>query len=178
MTDLLVLELVKKNLVTNKLSLNIGYDVDNLKNKDFKYDGEIIKDRYGRNIPKYSEGIINLEDYTSSSKIIIDKMLSLYDKIIKSKLLIRRVTIVFDNIIPFTNNIKKHNKQLNLFSDYQDLEKQEKEIEIDEKKERNMQKAIINIQEKYGKNALLKGMNYQKGAKTIERNETVGGHRG
>lgn len=171
MTDLLVLDLVKKNLITNKISLYIGYDVDNLKG-EYKYDGEIIKDHYGRSVPKYSEGNSNLDFYTSSTKVIMDNMMSLYDRIIKSKLLIRRITIAFNDIIPYSDNYLKINKQLDLFSNNETCDSK------DLKDERNMQKAIIKIQEKYGKNSILKGMNYEEGATTIERNKTVGGHRG
>ena len=173
MTDLLILDLVKKNLVTNKITLYIGYDVDNLKDFDIKYDGEIIKDRYGRSIPKYSEGVSNLLEYTSSTKIIMDKMISLYNRIINHKLLIRRITISFNDIIPYNENIKSY-QQLDLFDNNDNLNYEKDDL----MRERNIQKTIIKIQEKYGKNALLKGMNYQKGATTIERNNTVGGHKG
>ena len=98
--------------------------------------------------------------------------MSLYDRIIKSKLLIRRITIAFNDIIPFSDNYLKINKQLDLFSNNETCDSE------DLKEERNMQKAIIKIQEKYGKNSILKGMNYEDGATTIERNKTVGGHRG
>ena len=174
MAELLSLDLVDKHLVTNQLVLDIGYDVDNLKDKSRKYNGEITIDRYGRNVPKHAHGTQNLEHYTSSSRIITDQIIELYDKIINKQLLSRRINITANNVIN-EDIAQKDNQieQIDLFTDYKEKEKNhEKEL-----KEHELQKSIIDIKKKYGKNAILKGMNLVEGGTTKERNEQVGGHK-
>lgn len=181
MTDLLVLDLVEKNLVTNQIVLTVGYDIENLSNDSIRktYSGEITIDRYGRKIPKHAHGTINLEKYTSSTKIITDAVITLYDRIINKKLLTRRITIVANNVQD--ERLIKNEKtfeQIDLFTDYGVLEKKQKQEEKNEKKEKNLQHALIDIKRKYGKNAILKGMNFVEGGTTIERNVQIGGHKG
>ncbi len=181
MTDLLVLDLVEKNLVTNQIVLTVGYDIENLSNDSIRktYSGEITEDRYGRKIPKHAHGTINLEKYTSSTKIITDAVITLYDRIINKKLLTRRITIVANNVQD--ERLIKSEKtfeQIDLFTDYGVLEKEQKQKEKDEKKEKNLQHALIDIKRKYGKNAILKGMNFVEGGTTIQRNAQIGGHKG
>ena len=175
MTELLVLDLVDKHLVTNQLVLDVGYDIDNLTNSNINYKGEITVDRYGRNVPKHAHGTENLDHKTSSNKIINDAMMKLYDRIIDKQLLTRRITITANNIINEEQaEIDSSVVQLDLFTNYE-----EKAIKHEnEMKERNLQRSILDIKKKYGKNAILKGMNFQDGGTTRERNEQVGGHKG
>ena len=181
MTDLLVLDLVEKNLVTNQIVLTIGYDIENLSNPSIckEYKGEVTIDRYGRKIPKHAHGTINLERHTSSSKVIIDAVMSLYEKIINKSFLNRRVTIVANNVQD-ENLTKEERKfeQIDLFTDYETLNKKKQQEEIYEQKEKNLQHTLIDIKKKYGKNAILKGMNLVDGSTTIERNGQIGGHKG
>ena len=166
MVDSLILSLIDKNLYTNKISLTINYDSDNLNNN---YIGEIKKDYYGRNVPKEAHGTIDINHYTCSSKIINEKVEALYKKIMKSNLLSRRITIAFLNVLTFDEVKKKEVRQLDLFSN----------IEIDTKeedKDKDISKAVLKIKKKYGKNALLKGINLMDSATGKERNEEIGGH--
>ena len=175
MTELLALELVDKHLVTNQLVLEIGYDINNLSDKNINYKGEITLDRYGRRVPKHAHGTENLEHKTSSNKLISDAIVNLYDRIIDKKLFTRRITISANNVIG-EEEAKRENiyEQMNLFIDYNKRQK----IYEKEMKERTLQRSILDIKKKYGKNAILKGMNFEDGGTTIERNEQVGGHKG
>lgn len=175
MTELLALDLVDKNLVTNQLVMTIGYDVDNLKNSLIGYKGEITIDKYGRNVPKHAHGTQNLDHYTSSSKIIGEAIIELYERIIDKRLYTRRINISANNLINEKEAEKKNTfEQIDLFTDYSEVRrKQDKE-----KREHELQKSILSIKRKYGKNAILKGMNFEEGATTIDRNSQVGGHKG
>ena len=181
MTDLLVLDLVSKHLVTNQMVLTIGYDIENLINPEIKdmYDGEISTDFYGRQVPKHAHGTINLKNNTSSTKIIMEAVEELYERIINKNLLVRRIYVVANNVVN-ENEIgkeKEKDEQMSLFVDYE-KEKQEKIEELNRrKKENNLQHAIIDIKSKYGKNAIIKGMNLEKDGTTIERNSQIGGHK-
>ncbi len=180
MTDLLVLDLVEKGLVTNQIVLTIGYDIENLTNPEIrkKYKGEVTTDRYGRKTPKHSHGTINLDNYTSSTKIIINAAMKLYDSIINKNLLIRRINVAANHVINEKDiKIEATLEQLDMFTDYAELEKQKKEKEKELKKEKNMQKALIDIKNKFGKNAVFKGMNLQEGATAKDRNSQIGGHK-
>lgn len=180
MADILSLDLVSKNLVTDQLILTIGYDIDNLTNDKIKskYKFEITTDRYGRSIPKHSHGTINLDHKTSSSKVIIENMLVLFDRIVSKDLLIKRINMVAANVIDkfLAENIPKY-EQIDLFTDYESLEEQRKKENISEKEENKLQHVLIDIKNKYGKNAILKGMNLEEGGTTIDRNNQIGGHR-
>ena len=174
MTELLTLDLVEKNLVTNQIVLTIGYDVENITSRNISYNGEVTTDRYGRKIPKHAHGTINLDHQTSSTKIIMDLTMRLYERIINKDLLVRRINITANNVINVLEAEKKKTyEQIDLFIDYHQKEVEQQE----EKKERNLQKAMINIKEKYGKNAIIKAMNLQEAGTTIERNNQVGGHK-
>lgn len=179
MTELLVLDLVEKGLVTDQIVLTVGYDIENLTNIDIsrKYHGEITTDHYGRKVPKHAHGTGNLDGYTSSTKEIIKCAMELFDRIINGELLVRRINVVANHIIPEKDIPVPEAEQLDLFTDYNELEKQRKEKEDNLKKEKSMQKAVINIRNKFGKNAILKGMNLKEGATTRERNSQIGGHR-
>ena len=180
MTELLVLDLVKKGLVTDQMTLTVGYDVESLTRPEIrkKYHGEITGDHYGRMVPKHAHGTVNLPMYMSSSKRIVAAVDGLFEQIVNKDLLVRRMYVVANRIIPIDKAEKNDEcEQLDFFSDY--TEKNEKrEAEKQElEKERNLQKAILSLEEKFGKNAVLKGMNLQEGATTIERNGQIGGHK-
>ncbi len=177
MTELLVLDLVEKGLVTNQIVVTIGYDIDNLKG-NHSYKGEITTDMYGRKVPKHAHGTCNLKCYTSSTKKIMEGTLELYDRIINEKLLVRRVNITANNLLDekLATKAEKY-EQLDLFTDYEALEKEKKKEKKELEKERHIQEAMINIKRKYGKNAVLKGLNLEEGATTIDRNSQIGGHK-
>jgi DNA polymerase V len=180
MTDLLVLDLVDKGLVTDQMVLTVGYDVENLTNPVQRkmYRGEITVDRYGRKIPKHAHGTTNLDRQTSSTQIIIRAVLELFDRIINEKLLIRRINIVANHVVPESSIVKKEQyEQLDLFTDYEALQKQQEEENAALEKEKKIQQAMISIKKKYGKNAILKGMNLQEGATAKDRNQQIGGHK-
>ena len=180
MIDLLSLDLTDKHLVTKQLILDIGYDIENLTNPTIRrlYDGEITIDSYGREVPKHSHGTINLDYNTSSTKVLSKKCIELFDRIVNKNLLIRKINITACNVI---NENKAKNEvvfeQLNLFCSTNDSEQN-----IEEKKKQEednkLQHTLINIKNKYGKNSILKGMNLEEGATTIDRNNQVGGHKG
>lgn len=181
MTELLVLEMFNKHYVTDQIVITIGYDIENLNNISIrkKYDGDIVKDFYGRSVPKSAHGTIRADHYTSSVKIITKLSMELYDKIINPVLLIRRINISVCNLLNEKEVPERHvYKQFDIFSD-NEIESKNKEVELkQEKEEEKMQRAILSIKYRYGKNAILKGMNLEDGATTIIRNSQVGGHMG
>ena len=175
MTELLALDLVEKGLVTNQIVLEIGYDVDNLKDQEISslYNGEITIDKYGRKVPKHAHGTINIDHQTASSKILTEYIIKLYEQIVNKQLLVRRINITVNNVVN-ENMVKTSDyEQIDLFVDYKEVNKKRKKEEA----EKEIQKAMINIKSKYGKNAILKGMNLQKEGTTIERNRQIGGHK-
>lgn len=179
MTDLLVLELVDKGLVTDQMVLTVGYDVDNLRQDQKKrYRGEVTTDRYGRKIPKHAHGTVNLVRKTSSTHLIMEEVLSLYDDIVNEKLMIRRINITANRVIPEADAERETQfEQLSLFEDaeQEEIRKQQEEQEL--AREKRMQHAVIDIKKKFGKNAILKGMNLEEGATARNRNNQIGGHR-
>ena len=174
MTDLLSLDLVEKGLVTDQLTLTVGYDVENLTDPKIakQYQGQVVMDHYGRKVPKHGHGTANLPMYTSSTRMITEAMMELYDRIADPALLVRRITVVACRVLP-EGSEKGSFEQLDLFSDPEQEQKNQEALE----RERRRQKAVIGIKHKYGKNAILKGMNFQEGATTRERNGQVGGHK-
>lgn len=180
MTDLLVLDLVDKGLVTDQLVLTVGYDIENLSDpvRMKKYKGPLSTDWHGRKIPKHAHGSTNLDKYTSSTKIILDAVMKLYDEIVDPNLLIRRVNIAANHVFD-EGTVKNEVKfeQMDLFTDYAAIEEKEKAESKDLEKEKKMQQAMLSIKKKYGKNAVLKGTNLTEGAMTIERNKQIGGHK-
>lgn len=180
MTDLLVLDLVDKRLVTNQMVITLGYDIENLTNPEIRkdYHGEITTDRYGRQVPKHAHGTINLPEYTSSTKVIMAAVESLFDKIINWNLLVRRINIAATNVISEREIPESSSfEQLDLFTDYVALETQQQQEKKEFEKEKRIQHAVLDIQKKFGKNAILKGMNFEEGAMTKERNGQIGGHK-
>lgn len=182
MTDLLVLDLVEKKLVTDQIVLTVGYDIENLTNPEIRknYKGEITVDHYGRKIPKHAHGTANLEQMTSSTRLIMDAVTALYERIVDKKMLVRRINVTANHLIDETTAQEKEQDsfvQMDLFTDYNELEQQKNEKEAKLKKERALQEAILSARKKYGKNAILKGMNLEEGATTMERNHQIGGHK-
>lgn len=171
MADLLSLELVSKKIVTDQIVLTVGYDIESLKKS---YSGAVETDRYGRKIPKTAHSSENIGRYTSSTKLICETAMKLFDRIVDKELLVRRMYIVANHIIT-ENDAEKEREyiQLNLFSDTGKQEAEENEL----KKEKDMQKAILKIKSKYGKNSIIKGMNLKDGATALERNRQIGGHK-
>ena len=180
MTDQLVLELVEKKLVTDQMVLTIGYDSDNLTSTKTRelYRGEITTDLYGRKTPKHAHGTVNLDRPTSSTQMIMQAVLKLYNQIVNPDLLIRRVTLVANRLVDEAQIMEaRPYEQLDLFTDYAALEKEREEETRKLSKERKLQEAMLSVRKKYGKNALLKGMDLLEGATTMERNRQIGGHR-
>ena len=182
MADKLVLDMIEKNYFTDMLVLTIEYDVENLKNARYSqsYTGEIKEDRYGRRVPKPAHGTFRLDKHSSSTKQISNGFIKLYDKIINKNLLIRKIYLTVGNLLKEDEIKKQEDKfeQIDLFTNYKELEKKQKEEKIQLEKEKNIQNAIINIKNKYGKNAIIKAMDLEKDATTIERNGQIGGHKG
>ena len=180
MTDQMVLDLVDKGLVTDQLVLTIGYDIENLSNPNLKnqYKGEITIDRYGRKVPKHAHGTANLEKKTSSTRLITNAVMDLYDRIVDEHLLVRRITITANKLVD-ENSVKQEDEyqQLDLFTDYEAQRKKQAEEEEKLERERRMQEAMLSIKKKFGKNAVLKGMNLEEGATAKDRNEQIGGHK-
>ena len=181
MADALSLDLVEKRLVTDQIVITVGYDIENLTDPERrkKYRGEVVTDRYGRQIPKHAHGTENLESFTSSTQKVVEAASVLYDRIVDKNLLIRRMNITANNIVEEKAAPQKNNsyQQLDLFTDYAAEEEQEKQEALRLDRERKLQEATITIKKKFGKNAILKGMSLQEGATAKNRNEQIGGHK-
>ena len=180
MTESLVLDLVRKGLVTDQLVLTVGYDIENLSDPAVSkgYTGEITTDRYGRKTPKAAHGTVHLERQTSSTKKIVEAVLTLFDRIMDSSLSVRRINLAAIRVIPEREAAgQPEAEQLDLFTDYAAQQEQRRQEEADLEREKKMQHAMLQIQEKFGKNAILKGTNLQEGATTIQRNGQIGGHK-
>lgn len=180
MLDLLVLDLVDKGLVTDQIVLTVGYDIENLSDpvRRKAYKGQITTDRYGRQVPKHAHGTANIGRYTSSTRLVTDAVLELYDRIVDKSLLVRRLNISANHVI-CEADVPKENKveQLDLFTDYAALEKEKEKEDAALEREKKMQQAVLTIKKKFGKNAILKGMNLQEGATAKDRNAQIGGHK-
>ena len=171
MADSLSLDLVSKRLVTDQLVLTINYDQVSLESGE--YDGEVTVDYYGREVPKHAHGTINLDHKTSSTKTITKAVMELYERIINKNLLTRRIYVVANNVVnEETMEKEKLYEQIDFFEDYKKKEEETKH----EKLEKNLQKTMIDIKKKFGKNAILKGMNLQEAGTTRDRNSQIGGH--
>jgi len=173
MADQIALDLVKKKLVTKQIVLTLGYDIENLKDEEIRgnYHGEVVRDRYGRMVPRSAHGTINLEYLTSAASKIREATEELYNRIVNKHLLIKRINLAVCNVVSEEEQ-KKEVRQFDLFTDYQ-------HVEIDRKKEleeEKVQNIMLKIKNKYGKNAILKGMNLIEGATIRDRNQQIGGH--
>ena len=179
MSDQLSLNLVSQQLVCNGVALSIGYDIDNLKDdQGFFYKGEVVIDHYGRKIPKHAHGSRGLGCYSSASTLIRAAMCDIFDSVVDPVLTIRRINVTACNVIPQSQakNIET-TEQLNLFVDYEKVDQQKAALEKQMQKEQSVQETLLQIKQKYGKNAVLKGMNLEEGATTKQRNEQIGGHK-
>ena len=180
MTDQLLLQLVDQKLVTDQMVLTIGYDIENLNDPQRRqsYHGPVVTDRYGRKIPKSAHGSVNIGRYTSSSRLATNAVLTLFDRIADPVLLVRRLSLTANHVVPEGSpQTREKPQQLSLFTDYEALEKKKKEEDAALEKEKKMQQAMLQIKKKFGKNAILKGMNLLEGATAKERNEQIGGHK-
>ena len=179
MADSVALELIERRLVTDQLVLTVGYDIESLTNPEIraKYHGKITTDHYGRQVPVHAHGTINIGHPTSSGKILIAKVAELYDRIINPDLLVRRLTLSINHL---TNEQAPKGKprviQLDLFTDYEEEKRKKEKEEAELAKERRRQEAVLKIKKMYGKNAILKGLNYTDGATQRDRNQQIGGH--
>ena len=175
------MDLVDKGFVTDQLVVTIGYDIENLTDPERrrKYHGEVVKDHYGRQIPKHAHGTINLERYTSSTKQIMDAAGELFDRITDKTLLIRRLNITATHVIDEASapSARGDFEQLDLFTDYAALEAKRKQEDEELAREKKVQQAMLTIKKKFGKNAILKGMNLSEGATAKDRNAQIGGHK-
>jgi len=180
MTDLLVLDLVGKGLVTDQMVLTIDYDIENLANPQISqgYNGEVTTDHYGRKIPKHAHGTANIGRHTSSTMLITNAVMELFDRIVDKNLLVRRINVTACRLADEDSVLKKDAcEQLDLFTDFEAVQKRRAEEETTLEREKRIQQAILTLREKYGKNAVLKGMNLEEGATTISRNKQIGGHK-
>lgn len=179
MADLLALDLVDKGLVTDQIVITIGYDIQNLTDPELSksYQGEIVQDYYGRKLPKSAHGSIDLGGYTSSSKKILSAVSELYDRVTDKNLLVRRLNITANHVVEEINAPQKESvsRQLDLFADTAVDDEAENAAQLE--RERRLQEAALTIKKKYGKNAILKGMNLRDGATAKDRNRQIGGHK-
>jgi len=176
MVDKLVLELVEKGLTTDQIVLMVGYDIENLTDPERRaaYKGEITTDHYGRQVPKHARGTANMGKHTSSTRLITEKTIELFERIVDKKLLTRRLTITANHLLSESDaQANAGAEQLTLFDDPSDIEKREG----DEAREKRMQKAVLDIKNRFGPNAIMKGTSYQDAATGIERNRSIGGHK-
>lgn len=175
MAEAVAMDLLEKRLVTDQLTLTVGYDIENTAGGNFR--GEIVTDRYGRKIPKHAHGTANLPRKTSSARSIMDAILGIYDGKVNPKLSIRRITITANKIVSEDDVPQEAGMplQFNLFDDIAAQEQQHKEIRLE--RERKIQEAMLGIKKKFGKNAILNGGSYLDGATARERNGQIGGHK-
>lgn len=180
MADAIALDLVDKKLVTDQLVLTISYDTESLNDPEVRsrYRGEITTDYYGRQAPKHAHGTANLERLTSSSHLIVNAVLEIYDRIVNPDLLVRRINITTNHVVD-EHKASEHRQpiQLDLFTDYEEIRRKASEEREALAKERKMQEALLTIKKRFGKNAILKGMSYEEGATARERNQQIGGHK-
>ena len=181
MAENVALLLVSKGLVTNQIILTVNYDVENLMNENAraKYHGEMVRDYYGRMVPKFAHCTANLDHHTSSAREMVETVMHLYDSNVNPDLLVRRMNLTVNNVVgemQVEEDVKP--QQLDLFVDYEERQRTETQQKAEQEKERRMQEAQIEIKKRFGKNAILKGLNFREGATARERNQQIGGHKG
>ena len=168
--------MLAKGLVTNQITLDVGYDIENIARG---YSGEITIDGYGRKVPKTARGSVSLTRHTSSTKKLLNEILALYDRITNPSLLVRRITVAVGRLIA-ENSLENRREavvEFNLFANVEaEARKEETELRA-EKREKSLQHAMLAIKSRFGKNAILKAANLKEEARTIARNQEVGGHR-
>ena len=178
MADLLVLDIVEKGLLTDQIVLTIGYDIENLTDENRKraYKGEITYDHYGRAVPKHAHGTHNLPKHSSSTKEILKAVSELFDKIVNPSLLIRRINIAFCRVMDEESaRNARPVEQIDIFSILEDKPSNNEDEFL--KREKKMQLALLDIKGRFGKNAVVRGMNLEEGATAIDRNVQIGGHK-
>ena len=180
MAELLSLDMVEKNVVTDQIVMTIIYDIENLTNPDIKdkYFGPVVYDHYGRPMPKHSHGTLNIDHKTSSSTVLVKEFTKLYDRIVNPMLLVRKINLVANNIIN-KNKVNENDvkfEQFDLFTDYEQVAKDKEILKKKEDEENKLQHVLLDIKKKYGKNGILKGMNLLEDGTTIDRNKQIGGH--
>ena len=176
MADSMALKLVDKGLVTSHVGLSVNYDVESL-SQERNYDGEVATDWYGRKVPRFAHGAVALEP-TSSSRAITKAILGIYDDNVDRKLLVRRLTVVVGSLVARDSVKQAKEVQLDLFADHEAEERRQKERKAKAERENRMQKAALTIQKRFGKNAILRGTDFEDGATLRDRNSQVGGHKG
>ncbi len=181
MAEGMALDLVKKRLVTDQLVLTVGYDAENLTRPEIreKYHGEITMSYYGKPVPKHAHGTHNFNKPTSSSRLMMTSAAALFDQVINTDLLIRRLNLSVNHVVSEAEAADKHQlpRQLDLFTDYEALEREQQEEQARLDKERRLQEVQLNIKERFGKNSILRGLNFEEGATAKERNAQIGGHK-
>ena len=178
MADLLSLDLVEKGLVTDQLVLTVGYDVENLKDPKIRYTGQVVTDPYGRAIPKHGHGTVNLPIQTASTRLITQGYMELFRRIADPHLLVRRLTLTVNRVVPESRVQREESPlQLTLFSEPEEQERQMQARWAALDREKRRQQAVLHIKRKFGKNAILRGMNLEEGATAAERNRQIGGHK-
>ena len=181
MAEQLALDLVDKGLVTDQLVLTVGFDIENLTDptRRKRYQGPVVTDHYGRQVPKHGHGSENLGGHTSSGKQLLEAATALFDRIAPPELLVRKLSLSVNHVVPESQAVKKDSgpEQLDLFTDYSAREQEEKARQAELEKEHRMQQTMMSIKKKFGKNAILKGMSLEEGATARERNAQIGGHK-
>ncbi len=181
MAEGMALDLVSKRLVTDQLVLTVGYDAECLTRPEIreKYHGEITTNHYGKPVPKHAHGTFNFERPTSSSRLIMDGATELFDRCMNPDLLIRRLNLTTNHVVSEASVSAQDcaPQQLDLFTDYEALEKQRQAEQAKLDKERRMQEAQLKIKKRFGRNAILRGLNFEEGATAKERNKQIGGHK-
>ncbi len=180
MADALSLDLLDKGFVTDQIVLEAGYDVESLTNPEIsvKYEGKITTDHYGRRLPAHAHGSARLPRPTSSCSMISKTVAELFDRVVNPDLLLRRLTLTANNVVREADVVEKREAvQLDLFTDYESLRRQKAAETIALAKERRRQEAVLRIKKMFGKNAILKGLNYAEGATQRDRNGQIGGHK-
>ena len=180
MAENMALDLVSKRLVTDQIILTVGYDRESLTNPDIRarYHGEVTTDYYGRQVPKHAHGTANLSRQTSSTKLITEAVVEMFDRIVNKDLLVRRLNLTVNHVVNEEEaNRRTTPTQLDLFTDYEELARQQEAEKAELDKERRIQEAQLAIKQRFGKNAILRGLNFEEGATAKERNEQIGGHK-
>jgi DNA polymerase V len=176
MADAMALKLVSLRLVASQVGIYVNYDSESL--KQGTYTGEVVGDYYGRYVPKPAHAGANLPCPTSSARIITELVMQMFDQSVDPKLLVRRLTITVNQVIDENDSSVTHPvTQLDMFTDYEQLEREQKAVKSALDKERRMQEAVLNIKRKFNKNAIFKGMDLEEGATARERNSQIGGHK-
>ena len=180
MADAAALNLVAKRLTADQVVLTVGYDRESLTRPEIRdrYRGEVTVDYYGRMVPKHAQGTETLEQPTSSSRLITKATLAIYDRVVNRDLLVRRLNLALNHVRDESlTAIHREAEQLDLFTDYEALERERRQEADRLARERRIQEAQIEIKRRFGKNAILKGLSFEEGATARERNAQIGGHR-